>query len=159
MNIFALDKNPKQASIYHTDKHVVKMPLETAQMLCTVMSKNNIQSIYKPTHANHPCTIWAGESIENYFWLCELGIELCNEYQFRYKKVHACLDVIVDCIVKAPEIESKGLISFALAMPVDCKIKNNPVECYHEYYNKYKSHLFSWKQRQTPYFINQTSNI
>lgn len=36
MNIFVLDTDPEIAAILHCDKHIVKMPLETAQMLCTI---------------------------------------------------------------------------------------------------------------------------
>ena len=35
MNIFYLDKNPKRAAQLQYNKHVVKMILESAQMLCT----------------------------------------------------------------------------------------------------------------------------
>ena len=36
MNIFVLDEDPIKAAEYHCNKHVVKMILESAQMLCTV---------------------------------------------------------------------------------------------------------------------------
>ena len=36
MNIFFLDENPTLSAQYHVDKHVVKMILETAQLLCSV---------------------------------------------------------------------------------------------------------------------------
>lgn len=35
MNIFYLDGDVTKAAQYHCDKHVVKMVLETAQILCT----------------------------------------------------------------------------------------------------------------------------
>lgn len=35
MNIFVLDNDMKTNVHYHIDKHIVKMPLEAAQMLCT----------------------------------------------------------------------------------------------------------------------------
>jgi hypothetical protein len=33
MNIFVLDRNPMVCAMYHCDKHVPKMILETAQMI------------------------------------------------------------------------------------------------------------------------------
>jgi hypothetical protein len=152
MNIFALDINPKKASIYHTDRHIVKMPLETAQMLCTTINLNGGGAIYKTCFVNHPCTKWVRESIDNYIWLCELGIYLCEEYSYRYNKTHKCEKVIYDCYVNAPNLESKGLTSHALAMPNDCK-EEDIIESYRNYYNNYKTHLFSWTKRNKPYFI------
>jgi hypothetical protein len=35
MNIFALNEDPIISAKQHFDKHVVKMPTELAQMLCT----------------------------------------------------------------------------------------------------------------------------
>ena len=69
MNIFALDNDVKVAAQWHVDKHVVKMPLETAQMLCTARHElgEKPESIpYKVAHKNHPCTIWCRNSSENY---------------------------------------------------------------------------------------------
>ena len=87
MNIFALDNDVKVAAQWHVDKHVVKMPLETAQMLCTARHElgEKPESIpYKVAHKNHPCTIWCRTSSENYDWLCDLGMVLCKEYTYRY---------------------------------------------------------------------------
>ena len=64
MNIFYLDRDPELAAIYQYNKHVVKMILESAQMLCTAHhcygdaeQKANVP--YKQAHLNHPSTIWA----------------------------------------------------------------------------------------------------
>ncbi len=35
MNIFVLDLNPALAAQYQADKHIVKMVLESAQLLCS----------------------------------------------------------------------------------------------------------------------------
>lgn len=70
MNIFILDTNPKIAAQYHVDKHVVKMILETAQLLCSAHWLNGSEAPYKLTHKNHPCAIWTRECVENYNWLC-----------------------------------------------------------------------------------------
>ena len=60
MNIFYLSNDPVQAAAYQYNKHVVKMILETAQLLCT--AHHELQSAvdvpYKPTHRTHPSAIW-----------------------------------------------------------------------------------------------------
>ena len=37
MNLFYLDENLDKCAEYHVDKHIVKMPLEAAQLLCTAI--------------------------------------------------------------------------------------------------------------------------
>ena len=149
MNIFVLDKNPKQAAEWHVDKHIVKMPLETAQILCTVLNGHGVATPYKSTHVNHPCTIWAGKSIDNFIWLCELGIELCNEYSYRYSKEHKCKAVIELCLTFANTIPNFEMTEFVQAMPEELKLKD-PFEAYKNYYIKGKSHIATWKKRNKP---------
>ena len=91
MNIFFLDKDPSRAAKAQCDKHVVKMILETAQMLSTVAHQHKytgVTGIYKPTHSNHPMTKWVNTHKNNYLWACEHGLALCSEYTKRYDKVH-----------------------------------------------------------------------
>ena len=156
MNIFILDKDVKKCAQYHCDKHVVKMILETAQLLCGVhhvtahvTAHDTAQVPYKLSHKNHPCAIWARESFSNYVYLCELGLELCNEYTHRYGKRHKSLDVILWCIVNRPNIPDKGFTEPAKAMPDEYKVKS-VVESYRNYYRGAKSGFASWKMRETP---------
>ena len=37
MNLFYLDEDLDKCAEYHVDKHIVKMPLEVAQILCTAV--------------------------------------------------------------------------------------------------------------------------
>ncbi|XGA08532.1 MAG: pyrimidine dimer DNA glycosylase/endonuclease V [Wolbachia endosymbiont of Xenopsylla cheopis] len=103
MNILILDKDPIIAAQMLCDKHVVKMPLETAQLLCSVfwVSLNNQISLsqipYKLTHHNHPCSIWSRQSQANFSWLVDYGIAICKEYSFRYNKIHKSEKVIHWC--------------------------------------------------------------
>lgn len=152
MNIFVLDQNAQKASQFHCDKHIVKMPLETAQMLCTAHSFSGTETPYKPTHKNHPCNKWLIESIDNYRWLVELGLHLCKEYSFRYGKKHKCEEVIKWCKHNEPNIPSLGLTQFALAMPDEFKT-NCAIESYRNYYKYAKSHLHNWKNRLKPEWI------
>ena len=92
MNIFVTDICPKQSAINLCDKHVVKMTLESAQMLCTaqhLMASNPSDLLYKPTHENHPCNVWTRLSSCNYHWLFKHFQHLATEYTFRFGKVHA----------------------------------------------------------------------
>ena len=153
MNIFVLDTDTRKCAEFHNDKHVVKMILETAQLLCGAhwMSEGGQYDIpYKLSHKNHPCAIWVRECIENYEWLCDLGIELCEEYTHRYDKRHKSQDIIEWCIVHPPNIRTNGEITpFALAMPDECKV-GNPVESYRRYYMTDKRDIAAWKNREIP---------
>jgi hypothetical protein len=158
MNIFVLDWDVKKCAEYHNDKHVIKMILESSQLLCGVhhMTSSNptstLQVPYKLSHKNHPCSIWARESLTNYFWLCELGLELSKEYSYRYGKRHKSQDVIEWCITNKPTIVDKGFTEPARAMPDMYKVKS-VVESYRNYYNGEKASFSKWKNRETPYWF------
>jgi hypothetical protein len=167
MNIFVLDSDLNKLSEYHADKHVVKMITEHNQMLCTahhILNSKYISTLpkedrlkngfvpYSKTHSNHPCSIWVRESLDNYVWLCEATIKLCNEYSYRYGKTHKGEEVVKFLINNVPDIKSKGLTRFALAMPDDVKT-DDVILSYRNYYKKYKKHLFFWKKRKIPEWI------
>lgn len=158
MNIFFLDENPKLSAQYHVDKHVVKMILETAQLLCGVHHSNNPSSThqvpYKLSHKNHPCAIWARESLSNYLYLCELGLELGKEYTYRYGKRHKSIDVIEWCIVNKPNIPDIGFTKPAMAMPDEFKV-DSVVESYRNYYMGAKKEFASWKKREKPLWFEK----
>ena len=149
MNIFILDENPKTCAEYHCDKHVVKMILESAQMLSTVSRLNGGEVGYKPTHKNHPCTKWAGQSLTNWFWLQKLTEHLNEEYIYRYNKDvnHKSYDVAQTLVV--PDIPLLGLTPFAQAMPSEYKA-DNAITAYRDYYKTEKSAIANWTKRQPP---------
>ena len=97
MNIFILDRNPEKCARYHCDKHVVKMVLESAQILCSVLHMRGEDAPYRPTHISHPCVKWANSSLSNFSWLVELAIQLNEEYKFRYEKLvnHKSIEVVI----------------------------------------------------------------
>jgi len=149
MNIFILDTDTKKCAQYHCDKHVVKMVLETSQILCGVHWVQGNEAPYKLSHRNHPCSIWARESLSNYLYLCELGLELCKEYTYRYGKRHKSQDVIEWCLINKPNISDKEFTEPARAMPDEYK-SNCVVESYRNYYMGEKSKIAAWKNRETP---------
>ena len=95
MNIFYLHKNPYKAAELQYNKHVVKMILESAQMLCTAhhhyAEKHEINADYIPykkAHYNHPSTVWCRQNKNHYRWLYNHMIGLGQEYTARYSKEH-----------------------------------------------------------------------
>jgi hypothetical protein len=177
MNIFYLHNDPTQCAQQHVDKHCVKMILEYAQLLSTthrvldgtlvdgysktgrkqkryVLSDSRDSILYSATHVNHPSAIWVRQSYENYVWLYQLFTELLKEYTYRYRKFHAC-EKLVDTLYTPPTHIPKG-IGFSEptpAMPDDYKVPGNSIQSYKNYYLGDKSHMFSWKNRETPSWI------
>ena len=156
MNIFILDLDVKKSAQYHVDKHVVKMILETAQLLCgvhhmteQVTDQATAQVPYKLSHKNHPCSIWARESMSNYLYLCEIGLALCDEYTYSYGKRHKSQDVIEWCIINKPNLSDKGFTEPAKAMPEEYKV-DDVVESYRNYYRGAKKDFATWKMRNVP---------
>ena len=94
MNIFFLHRDPSRAAKAQCDKHVVKMVLETAQMLSTAARRNGFDRGYKSAHPNHPMTLWVGDNDRNFSWALEHAQALSKEYTARYNKFHACQKVI-----------------------------------------------------------------
>lgn len=95
MNIFVTSKCPKESAKNLDDKRVVKMCLETAQILCTVANEREGKQAapYKSTHKGHPCVKWA-MNYTNAKWLWQHGHALCDEFYKRYGKEHKCREVI-----------------------------------------------------------------
>ena len=151
MNIFVLDENPTRAAEYHCDKHVVKMILETAQMLSTVHRKYGYDGdeLYRATHANHPCTVWAGQTADNYSWTWRLFVALCDEYTLRYNKIHATARLLEPLSWMPEELPETGLTPFAQAMPDDVK-GPEAVLAYRAYYRKYKRDIAVWNYSDAP---------
>lgn len=149
MNIFLLDTDTKKCAQYHCDKHSTKMCVEYAQILCGVHWVQGGEAPYKLSHKNHPCAIWSRESLSNYLYLCDLGLELCKEYTYRYGKRHKSQDVIEWCVTNKPNICDKEFTEPARAMPNEYKV-DSVVESYRNYYIGEKSKIAVWKNREIP---------
>lgn len=164
MNIFVLHNSPVISARMACDKHVVKMILETAQMLCTVADRYGYKDpcLYKPVHQKHPCTLWAGETAANWAWLCKHGIALSKEYTFRYGKKHKSESVVRTIYRK--RLGPTGIIwltkstPFAQAMPDEYKDKD-AVKAYRAYYHGEKSRFATWTKRNPPYWWEEKSCI
>jgi len=161
MNIFFLDFNPQKAAEYHCDKHVVKMIIETAQMLYSAHWALNPEGLpagaYRKAHSNHPCSIWVRQSRANYLWLCELGIWLCREYQFRYGPKTHKTQAHMEWLMEHPPASLLGdmITELPQAMPHGFKHKN-PVVAYQTYYIESKLRergIVKYTKRDMPEFL------
>lgn len=162
MNIFFLDWNPRTAAEYHCDKHVVKMILETAQLLYSahwMLNSPLPANAYKLAHKNHPCSIWTRASITNYMWLASLGWWLCKEYRNRYgeEKIHKTEAHIIWLLNNQPQsIPYLAMTPPAQAMPDHFKCEGNPIRAYRKFYigSKLKERgIVNYTWRQPPLFI------
>ena len=146
MNIFYLHKNPYKAAQYQYNKHVVKMILESAQMLCTAHhcygdaeQKANVP--YKQAHLNHPSTVWARKSRETYMWLYYHMIGLGNEYEKRYNKQHLTITKCGEFLATPPRhIQGNEWSQPPQAMPDEYKHKDSII-AYWQYYINDKAHI------------------
>lgn len=147
MNIFVLDENPIQAAQMQCDKHVVKMILESAQMLCTAHRVHDPedcdQSLYKLAYVNHPCTVWARECSENYQWLLSHFVELCHEYTRRYDKIHRCQRLMFSLSPCPSAMRDGPKTPHPLCMPPSYKC-DNVVKSYRRFYMS-KQYRFDMK--------------
>lgn len=140
------------------------MPLEAAQLLSTALYLADPEKwellhqagqAYKPTHSNHPCAVWARACINNYLWLAGLGIELCNEYWYRFGqdkgRQHKSLAVLESLKANAPALpRARCITPFAVIVAEDCDIVGDPVGSYRRYYREHKGGIAKWTGRVTP---------
>ena len=165
MNIFYLSPDPVEAAEMHLDKHVVKMILEVAQMLSTahrlIDGDDNIIDpiIYKATHKNHPCAKWCRESLSNYKWLYNHFCALCDEYTYRYGKVHMTDTKLRHVLCIPPKgIQDNGFTELAQAMPDEFK-HDDPVVAYRNYYIGAKNKFAKWTRRPKPEWYQLLSEV
>jgi hypothetical protein len=144
MNIFILNEDAVMAAKDQCDKHVVKMPLESAQMLCTIAITHGHTAPYRMTHRHHPCTVWAGSSRQSFDWLVTHGLALCAEYKTRYGKEHKS-KVVIDTVAALPlRLPTVPMPSFAQAMPEQYR-QPNAVAAYRAFYRGEKARFATWK--------------
>ena len=184
MNIFILDDDPVKAAQLQCDKHVVKMIVESAQMLSTVhrmidgvMERRPSKSgsmlqyfkldderediLYKACHYNHPSTVWTREGCCNYTWHYNHFIALCDEYTYRYGKVHATHQKLGKILSVTPRnIPNIGLTPFKLAMQAEpqCMLED-AVKSYQAYYmTKQERFKMVWSKRSIPDWFHVSAN-
>jgi len=177
VNIFYISEDPFEAAQMMVDKHVVKMILESAQLLSTAhriidgeefvgqsLSGRKAKRwrlpdfrdavLYQATHINHPSAVWCRESRENYNWLFRHFAALMAEYTHRYGKHHKCEGQLAEHLMQAPNnIAKGGLTKMPSAMADEYKISDDPLTNYRNYYKIGKSRMHRWTKRQPPEWI------
>lgn len=156
MNIFVVHENPRIAARMLCNEHVVKMTLESTQMLATVLIRHGVTDDvlrrfgvltktgrpYRATHLSHPCVMWANESRQAFDWLATHALALATEYGLRFGKNHACTVPILGCVLIAqtqtlPQPFVFGPMKpFPQAMPDEHKVPNDAVRAYRSYYHE-----------------------
>lgn len=184
MNIFVLDSDPVLAAQNQCDKHIVKMIVESAQMLSTAhrMLDGNIQMgpsksgkrtvktwtlpderelhLYKAVHMSHPCTVWTMECDHNYDWHYVHFKALCDEYTYRYGKKHATDTLLRHRLAQLPSNipRTTRCTMFKLAMKAnpECMFPEDPVKSYRAFYQT-KQDRFSmvWTKREQPQWFKR----
>lgn len=150
MNIFYLHGAPDVAATMMHDKHVVKMVLETAQILSAVYARYGKPAPYRATHSNHPSVLWAGDTVWQYQWLVAHGKALCAEYTHRYGRVHKSQEVI-DALA-APPMHTAGWTQPPQCMPDEFR-DTCAITAYRKYYLGAKVVQSKWTRRPVPAFV------
>ena len=181
MNIFYLHEDPIQNAKWHIDKHIVKMPIEYAQLMSTAhrmldgemyLGKTAIgrnikrwrledkreDILYKASHINHPSAIWVRESKSNYMKMFQMYMATLAEFFYRYGKIHGSSKPSLELMRPPNNIPKIKETQIPQCMPEICKVKDNPILAYRNYYIVEKSSFASWKNREIPEWF-QTKDI
>lgn len=176
MNIFAIESDPIDCAMSMVDKHVVKMILETAQLLSTAhrvldgipytdktktgrnvtrwrLSDDRHFYLYSATHVNHPSAVWARATNNNYTWLYCHFCGLLAEYTYRYGKVHKC-QAMQEWLQYPPHNIPVGYkTQVTPAMPEEYIVPGDSIASYRNYYRVAKERMHKWTKRETPEWI------
>jgi hypothetical protein len=181
MNIFYVNSDPEVAARSMVDRHVVKMILETAQLLSTAhrvidgeeyvgqsqsgrkakrwrLSGNVDAIMYAATHINHPSAVWVRENSANYDWLYDHLLALGSEYTHRYGRTHLTIDKLKDILKDSPQNikQSNVMTKMPSCMDKQYIVSVDPITNYRNYYNYGKTDLLRWSNRQPPQWIDGT---
>ena len=173
MNIFILNENPELAARDYCDKHLPKMVVEMLQMCGSAVIGHGATPDMMPLtkkgtplkggYHRHPCSLWVGESRENYTWTVRHALELCKEYTNKYNKIHFCEKGIRHLEKMIYLIPKSNLTPFALAMPDEYRPENiddddiiyharaeEAIQAYRRYYHS--KEFAVWDGRRTPHW-------
>ena len=145
MNIFFLSKDPVEAARLQCDKHVVKMILESCQLLSTAKAEFGYPTTYRPTHRNHPSAVWVRESKDHYLWLMAHCQALLAEYTRRYGKAHRSAEALNLELLEPPEELGDGWRDPPQCMPEEFQCEDT-VKAYRRYYQWKSTQMnMTWK--------------
>ncbi len=164
MNIFYVHQNPEISAQMLCDKHVVKMSLESVQMLTNCFSqqilaetrtpKTQKGAVRKYSHFNHPSSKWVRDSKANMVWLTDHAIAICQEKKSRYPKKP--MPFVYDFLLWCQDNMHKSYTPDGQftpppqCMPDYCKVNNDTVLAYRNYYINEKKDIAKWKCDNKP---------
>lgn len=123
-------------------RHVVKMSLEAAQLLCSCFPAG--AAPYKPTHRRHPLSLWTRATSGNFGLVVEYGLVVANEYTRRYGRDHASRAVIAWCAANCP-VPASDVTEPVQCVPDEFRVPGDHVAAYRAYYRDRKAHIASWR--------------
>jgi hypothetical protein len=182
MNIFFVDKNAIEAATNLVDSHVVKMILESCQLLSTahrlldgqpvqgktktgrkvtwyILPDDREKVLYQATHINHPSSVWVRKSNNNYTWLHAHLLALLNEYTYRYGKIHKCTPVAMALISPPRNISVAPFTPPTPAMKEEFLVGKDSLKSYRNYYIKGKVHLHKYTKRHAPQWLMENTDM
>lgn len=156
MNIFYLDADPATCARYHSDKHVIKMILESAQLLSTAIQsvRPGMPGLYRPTHRGHPCAVWVRQGRSNFAWLLDLTYWLGQEYEHRFGKKHKTMRENYPVLRQGLELfdPNSGFTEPPQCMPEEYR-QASTVQAYRDYYTHEKKRFAKYTRRQAPAWL------
>lgn len=178
--MFYLHDDPVVCAQWHCDSHVVKMIVEYAQLLSSTHrlldgtqriearekdgktrrikvwdlpdSRNDV--LYRASHTGHPSRVWSGETSENYLWLYSLFCALCDEYTYRYRKIHKCDSQLRGALSQLPKtikISARTAVPLCMGAEPQCINLDDRIGSYRNFYiTKQKRMKLRWRNREVP---------
>jgi len=170
MNRFLIESDPDAIARSLCDQHIVKMPLEEAQMLCTSIWHHAPEyaeehGLYKPVHQKHPCTLWAKRNRSNYVFAWQLYNSMLKEYTHRYGKVHGASkhkDALINARQFMPWSPAGGMTPHPQCFSGHDDLKTNeawPITAYRAFYIVDKMRFARYnKGRDMPTWMKENDN-
>ena len=142
MNIFAIEGDVETGEIdwvksaqSQDNLRVVKMILESCQILSTVLNEQGLDAPYRSFNPKHPSCLWAAESAANFMNLALHCEAMITEYGKRFGKTHKCAAVLnkIISMFDADLFPTTKCTPLRLAMPDEFR-SDNPVVSYRKFY-------------------------
>jgi hypothetical protein len=185
MNLFNLDNDLDKCAEYHVDKHVNKMQLEAAQILCTnviidhllgyvprnlTKEENAVLSEYRKENKELPMEerfvpyLPCHQNHPSTVW-CRTSLEnfywthcYANALGSESHYRYGTTHKSLTVINNLPEpkhMKDIGFTTFGLAMPDQLKDYDDPIGSYRKFYMLDKATFASWKHRNKPYWWDE----
>lgn len=148
---------PNQAAMYNCDRHVVKIILEVVEMMGYVYDSGKFILPWvnkKNPHFSHPMSKWLRYSKQNFDWAYNHAVALCEEYTYRYDKIHSYQKHIEWIGMNMPidNLPDLGRTDWPRCFGTwkdKIEITDNAVQDYRQYYMLAKR-FATWKKRPIP---------